>query len=84
MTLQQLRYLVAISECGSINAAANNLYSSQSNLSAAIKDLEGELGIIAFRRATHGVSLTNEGTELLGYARQVIKQADILKTLFER
>lgn len=84
MTLQQLRYLVAIAECGSINAAANNLYSSQSNLSTAIKDLESELGITAFRRTTHGVSLTNEGTELLGYARQVIEQADILKKRYSK
>ena len=36
MTLQQLRYLIAISEHGSINAAAQSLYISQSNLSTAI------------------------------------------------
>ncbi len=40
MTLQQLRYLIAIAEYGSINAAAQNLYASQSNLSTAVKDLE--------------------------------------------
>ena len=45
MTLQQLRYLIAIAEYGSINAAAQNLYASQSNLSTAIKELEQELGI---------------------------------------
>ena len=44
MTLQQLRYLIAISEHGSINAAAQSLYISQSNLSTAIKELERELG----------------------------------------
>ena len=42
MTLQQLRYLIAIAEYGSINAAAQNLYASQSNLSTAIKELEQE------------------------------------------
>ena len=40
MTLQQLRYLVAIAEYGSINAAATNLFASQSNLSTAVRDLE--------------------------------------------
>ena len=50
MTLQQLRYLIAIAEYGSINAAAQNLYASQSNLSTAIKELEQELGISIFTR----------------------------------
>lgn len=79
MTLQQLRYLIAIAEFGSINAAAQNLYASQSNLSTAIKELEQELGITIFTRTNRGVTLTNDGTELLGYARQVIEQADMLE-----
>lgn len=79
MTLQQLRYLIAIAEYGSINAAAHNLYASQSNLSTAIKELEGELGITIFTRSNRGVTLTNDGTELLGYARQVVEQADMLE-----
>ena len=83
MTLQQLRYLIAIAEYGSINAAAQNLYASQSNLSTAIKELEHELGITVFTRSNRGVTLTNDGTELLGYARQVIEQADMLETRYE-
>lgn len=82
MTLQQLRYLIAIAEFGSINAAAHNLYASQSNLSLAVKDLEDELGICAFTRSNRGVTLTNEGTELLGYARQVVEQADMLESRY--
>lgn len=79
MTLQQLRYLIAIAEYGSINAAANNMYASQSNLSTAVQDLEAELGITIFTRSNRGVTLTNDGTELLGYARQVVEQADMLE-----
>ncbi len=79
MTLQQLRYLIAIAEYGSINAAAQNLYASQSNLSTAVKELERELGITIFMRSNRGVTLTNDGTELLGYARQVVEQADMLE-----
>lgn len=82
MTLQQLRYLIAIAEHGSINAAAYNLYASQSNLSCAIRDLERELGITVFRRSNRGVTLTTEGTELLGYARQVVEQADMLESRY--
>lgn len=82
MTLQQLRFLIAVAEFGSINAAAQNLYASQSNLSTAIKDLERELGITIFTRSNRGVTLTNDGTELLGYARQVIEQADMLENRY--
>ena len=84
MTLQQLRYLIAISEHGSINAAAQSLYVSQSNLSTAIKELERELGITIFTRSNRGVALTNDGTELLGYARQVIEQADMMEERYAR
>ena len=82
MTLQQLRYLIAIAEHGSINAAAQSLYASQSNLSTAIKELEQELGIAIFTRSNRGVTLTNDGTELLGYARQVIEQAAMLEARY--
>ncbi|MBO4365519.1 MAG: LysR family transcriptional regulator [Eggerthellaceae bacterium] len=84
MTLQQLRYLIAIAEFGSINAAASNMYASQSNLSTAVKELERELGITIFTRTNRGVTLTNEGTELLGYARQVVEQADMLESRYTR
>jgi len=84
MTLQQLRYLIAISEYRSINAAAQHLYVSQSNLSTAIKELERELGITIFTRSNRGVTLTNDGTELLGYARQVIEQADMMEERYAR
>lgn len=84
MTLQQLRYLIAISEHGSIHGAAQSLYVSQSNLSAAIKELERELGITIFIRSNKGVTLTNDGTELLGYARQVIEQADLMEARYSQ
>ncbi len=78
MTLQQLRYLIEVAQSGSFNAAAHELYVSQSTLSMAIKDLESELGISVFRRSNRGLTLTADGTELLGYARQVVEQADLL------
>lgn len=84
MKLQQLKYLIAISECGSINEAAQNLYTSQSNLSTAVKELERELGITIFTRSNRGVTLTNDGSELLGYARQVVEQADMLEDRYAR
>ena len=78
MTLQQLRFLIAVAESGSINAAAQRLYTAQSNISNAVKSLEQELHLEIFTRSSRGVTLTNDGTELLGYARQVVEQADML------
>lgn len=79
MTLQQLRYIVEIARCGSINEAAKKLFISQPSLSTAVKELESELGIEIFLRTTKGVSLSTEGTEFLGYARQVLEQSELLE-----
>ena len=45
MTLQQLKYVIKVVECGSITEAARQLFISQPSLSSALKDLETELGI---------------------------------------
>ena len=78
MTLQQLRYLIAVAERGSINAAARDMYVSQSSLSVAVRELEEELGVTIFNRSSKGIMLTSDGVELLGYARQVVEQADLM------
>ncbi len=74
MTLQQLNYVITISECGSLNKAAEILYVAQPSLTGAVKELEKELGITIFNRFGRGVTLTNDGTEFLLYARQVYAQ----------
>lgn len=78
MTLQQLRYLIAIANHGSISAAAHTLYVSQSSLSVAVRDIERETGVTIFERSNRGITLTSDGMELLGYARQVVEQADLM------
>ncbi|MBQ9691098.1 MAG: LysR family transcriptional regulator, partial [Eggerthellaceae bacterium] len=45
MQLQQLRYLIAAADYGSLRTAAQKLYVSQSSLSVTIKDLEQEMGV---------------------------------------
>ena len=71
MTLQQLRYAIAIAETGSFNKAAEKLYISQPSLTASIKDLEDELNILIFNRTSRGVNLTSEGEEFISYAREL-------------
>lgn len=79
MTLQQLRYIIKIVECGSISEAAKQLFISQPSLSTAVQQLESELGIEIFYRTTKGISLSPDGTEFLSYARQVIEQTELLE-----
>ncbi|MDD4169134.1 MAG: LysR family transcriptional regulator [Desulfotomaculaceae bacterium] len=79
MTLQQLRYIIKIVECGSITEAARQLFISQPSLSNAVKELENELGIEIFYRTTKGISLSIDGTEFLSYARQVVEQTELLE-----
>ena len=78
MTLQQLKYILAIAETGSMNKAAETLYISQPSLTSSVQDLERETGIKIFHRSGRGVTLTNDGAEFMQYARQVVGQFDIL------
>ena len=71
MTLQQLRYAIGIAKVGSFNKAAENLFISQPSLTAAIRDLEEEIGIVIFNRSSRGVSLTVEGEEFIAQASQL-------------
>ncbi|MBO4782173.1 MAG: LysR family transcriptional regulator [Lachnospiraceae bacterium] len=82
MTLQQLTYLVTVAECGNITEAAEKLFISQPSLSAAIQNLEKEMGVKAFARSNKGVIVTREGEELLSFARQLLEQADNMKEHF--
>lgn len=79
MTLQQLKYAIEIAHCGSINEAAKRLFITQPSLSSAIKELETELGVTIFIRTNRGIVLSTEGTEFLGYARQVTEQMNLLE-----
>lgn len=83
MTLQQLRYVVTVAETGTITAAANKLYISQPSLTNAIHELEKEMNIVIFNRTNKGISLSKEGDDFLGYARQVLEQASILEERYK-
>ena len=72
MTLQQLRYAIAIADCKSMNKAAAELFITQPSLSNTIKDLDNEIHIEIFVRTNRGITITPEGEEFLGYARQML------------
>lgn len=79
MTLQQLKYVVEVANCGSFNDAAKNLYITQPSLSGTVRTLEEEIGFDIFRRNNRGIEVTVEGREFLGYARQVLEQTELME-----
>ena len=79
VTLRQLQYIVTAAETGNITEAANRLFLSQPSLTAAIREVEGEYGITIFARSGRGIEATPEGEEFLGYARQVLEQANLIE-----
>jgi len=79
MTLQQMKYIIAIVQYGSITEASKRLFITQPSLSNAVKDIETETGIEIFQRSVKGITLTSDGTEFLSYARQVVEQEELME-----
>lgn len=79
ITLQQLHYFIEVAVEGSITAAADMLFVAQPTMSAAMKDIETRVGRSLLLRSARGVTLTTDGAEFLGYARQVIEQVALLE-----
>ena len=84
MTFQQLKYLVELSNYNSISKASEALYVTQPCITKAIKDLELELHIHIIERSSKGITFTNDGTELLFYARSIVSQSESLKYHFNQ
>jgi DNA-binding transcriptional LysR family regulator len=82
MTLMQLKYAITVANSSSMNEAARSLFISQPSLSSAIKELEEEIGVELFRRTNRGISVTPEGDEFIGYARQVVEQYQLIESKY--
>ena len=72
LTFQQLRYAVGIANIGSFSKAAESMFISQPSLTAAVHDLEREIGITVFNRTNRGVTLTPEGEEFIARANELL------------
>lgn len=82
MTLQQIYYVITISEYGSMNKAAEALFISQPTLTSAVKELEREIGITLFQRTGKGAVLTAGGEDFLIYARQLYQQYELIESRY--
>lgn len=83
MTLQQLKYLVAIADCGlNITSAAERLYTSQPGISKQLKLLEQELGVQLFTRKGKSLSaITPAGRDVIARARRILREAENIRNL---
>ena len=79
MNINQLKYVIEVAGSSSMREAAKNLYVSQPALSASIRELENEIGVLIFERTNKGISLTDEGREFVSYAKKAAAQYEILE-----
>lgn len=81
MTLQELRYLVALADSGHFGQAAEACFVSQSTLSTGLKKLEDYLGVIVFDRSLKRISPTPIGREIVESARRIIDETTRIREL---
>ena len=81
MTLQELKYLVALAEHGHFGRAAESCFITQSTLSTQIKKLEDFLGVTLFDRSLKRVTPTPIGREILQAARNIVEESERIKVL---
>src|SRR5260370_33133503 len=75
-----LRIFVRITEVGSFSAVARELGEGHSAVTRQIARLEQHFAARLFHRSTHGMALTDDGRELLGYARQMLNLAEEIES----
>lgn len=79
MNINQIKYVLTVARSASMREAASKLYISQPALSASIRELEDELGILIFERSNKGITLTEAGYEFIAYAKKAVNQYEILE-----
>ena len=74
--LRLIRYFVAVGQEGNVTRAAERLHVSQPSLSAALKQLEAQLGVELLERAGRGIALTPAGELLLARGQELLEAAE--------
>ncbi|HCI6220268.1 TPA: LysR family transcriptional regulator [Klebsiella quasipneumoniae subsp. quasipneumoniae] len=78
---EALTAFVEAVDSGSFSAAARRLRKSQSTISTAIANLEADLGVTLFDRATRQPTLTPQGEQVLSYVKAILAASERLDEL---
>jgi LysR family transcriptional regulator, hydrogen peroxide-inducible genes activator len=81
MTLNELRYIVALARERHFGRAAEACFVSQPTLSVAVKKLEDELGAALFERGKTEVTLTPVGERVIAQAQQVLEGVEGIRAM---
>ncbi|MCB1723107.1 MAG: LysR family transcriptional regulator [Chromatiaceae bacterium] len=81
MTLNELRYIVAVAREKHFGHAAEACFISQPTLSVAVKKLEEELGVSLFERRKGEVSVTPIGEQIVARAQRVLEEAGSIRQI---
>jgi DNA-binding transcriptional LysR family regulator len=84
MDIRELRYFSAVFQERNLTAAARRCFISQPSISAAITNLEAELGTTLFIRHKKGVAPTLAAEQFHSVARRIIDDADAARNLFRK
>ncbi|GAA4587850.1 LysR family transcriptional regulator [Planotetraspora phitsanulokensis] len=84
MELRHLAAFIAVAEEGGFTRAGERLHLVQSAVSAAVRNLERELGVTLFERTTHMVELTDTGRLLLAEARRTLSAAEAMRGVVDQ
>ncbi|SDM35459.1 LysR family transcriptional regulator [Bacillus sp. OK048] len=81
MNTEHLRYIIEVSEQGTIAKAAENLHVSHSAISQAIGNMESELGAKIFNRSRAGSQCTMEGKAVIKLSLEIMNKLAEMKTI---
>jgi LysR family hydrogen peroxide-inducible transcriptional activator len=81
MTLNELRYIVAVAQELNFRRAAEKTFVSQPALSLAIQKLEDELGVKIFERGKSEISVTQVGAEIVEQAQRALEEVARIREL---
>lgn len=83
LNLLHMKYALEVARVGSLGKASDKLLVAAPNISRAIKELEGDLGIVIFDRSSKGMDLTPEGEKFVGFARDILTQMNQMERYFK-
>ncbi len=78
MTIQQIKYIIAVKELHHFGLAAAKCFVTQSTLSTMVGRFEQEIGIQIFDRKTKPISITKEGKKIIAQLQIILKEVENL------